>query len=515
MSLVGEAVCTLRYGQFEGVYTAALLIGQWSEPGASGEPLVVLAVPAPFIGLGILSTPSYTSASGSDPGKRVSSRFVLLPKQKLQGWKRQAPSGIVYRNWETLTPDAGAPAALSPCPEEIQVLLTDKRYSPAAALPTPYVSVSTGPIALPASQGPPSRPFAPAVQPPPQASVEPTQAAPAAPDGGGSSPAPGGGGGATVNIAEVSGLLRQLVGQVGKLQSETDELRAEVRHARTAPPAPSSGGVGAFAGVQEAPATSAEVREALSQLGSPPAAVPAVQAAPRPQEQPAQPPAAGPPEPTQDPAITALTALVGQLATLTAQNATGSRQREQHDPVTRMLLGGSGAINGFKLDTAQGRAAQMALQTELDQQPERTVTIFRELAKQATGPKLSLLDWWRSNVPLRDDPKFIHFSEFLIMLWELHEEGNTVRAQAEIALFLGAIEQAALDGNWRKAREQRGTKNDPPIQAYLRAKDQKDRQGDAMGGEARESARLMDPRRDTAASRVLYENATDRSRKTR
>ena len=167
----------------------------------------------------------------------------------------------------------------------------------------------------------------------------------------------------------------------------------------------------------------------------------------------------------------------------------------------------------FKLDGAKGRVAQSLLDSTAESDPGSVVTCFEQqvmryanVAPGATACDAAahLLDVWRRVVPAKEHFLSARVGEAVVDAYRRIRVGDTEHGLARMALLLGSLEQAILDGGRWELRAE-SLVGLPPCQlaAYSRLGEK------PKPGKLGRLALLADPVRSTTATAVFRDSAAD------
>lgn len=186
----------------------------------------------------------------------------------------------------------------------------------------------------------------------------------------------------------------------------------------------------------------------------------------------------------------------------------------------------------FKLQGARGRVAQDELDRLFDAAPEGVVTAFEEAVMRRAGGLASasrvgglsaephgssrqpqapalLLGAWRETVPARDHATIARVGEAIIDAYRSIREGQPQRGAARLALLIGAMEQACLDGGRWGPRAQHLSGMPPvPLQVYTALPAEEKKAQDKDPTKVGAVARLADPMRATTALAVFKDDGS-------
>lgn len=165
----------------------------------------------------------------------------------------------------------------------------------------------------------------------------------------------------------------------------------------------------------------------------------------------------------------------------------------------------------WRMEGVRGRVAQNQLDQEFDTSPAEVMKSFEEAvvrrsggstAESADTPHRMLLSVFRDTVPAKDHALSARLGEIMIDAYRHLREGRTAHAGARLALGIGAVEQAVLDGGkWQFRAQHMAGLPECPLHRYRPLGSDAPAQG-KLGA----TAHLADPVRATTARAIFQES---------
>jgi len=165
----------------------------------------------------------------------------------------------------------------------------------------------------------------------------------------------------------------------------------------------------------------------------------------------------------------------------------------------------------WRMEGVRGRVAQSQLDQDFDTSPTEVMTRFEDAvvrrsggstAESADTPHRMLLGVFRDTVPAKDHALSARLGEIMIDAYRHLREGRTAHAGARLALGIGAVEQAVLDGGkWQLRAQHMAGIPECPLHRYRPLGSDGPAQG-KLGA----TAHLADPVRATTARAIFQES---------